>query len=208
MFYEMSYWDNWYENHTELFDWYVQLPVFFQHIQNYLNPDMNILVLGAGISRLPFQFYDLGYKNITCIDFSAGAKRNVEGELRKRPEITYLVKDVMEIGKSTFNSLFDIVIDKGLLDCLLTNSFEPLTAMKQAIEAVYQVMNQKSKWFTLSFDGIDRQEMLEYCTSKIFIVSKPYKVVPPALEISLQTMPTFYLYKMEHLPIAASVHKS
>lgn len=56
----------------------------------------------------------------------------MEGELRRRPEIEYLVKDVAELNKSLFNKLFDIVIDKGLLDCLLTNSFEPLTAMKQS----------------------------------------------------------------------------
>lgn len=49
----------------------------------------------------------------------------MEGELRRRPEIEYLVKDVAELNKSLFNKLFDIVIDKGLLDCLLTNSFEP-----------------------------------------------------------------------------------
>lgn len=204
MFYELKYWDDWYESHTELFDWYVQLPVFFTHIQKHFHPDKNILVLGAGVSRLPYQLYDLGYKNVTCIDFSAGAKKNMEGELRKRPGMVYIVRDVAELNKSLFDHLFDIVIDKGLLDCLLTNSFEPLTAMKQAIETVYQIMSPKSMWFTLSFDGIDRQEMLEYCTSKTFVVSKPYKVIPPALEISIQTMPTFYLYKLEHMPAASA----
>lgn len=132
----------------------------------------------------------------------------MEGELRRRPEIEYLVKDVAELNKSLFNKLFDIVIDKGLLDCLLTNSFEPLTAMKQAIETVYRLMNLNSVWFTLSFDGLDRQEMLEYCTSKTFVVSKPYKVIPPALEISLQTMPTFYLYKLEYMPVVSGTNEA
>ncbi|TNJ28065.1 Endothelin-converting enzyme 1 [Giardia muris] len=202
MYFEPAFWEQRYVEHPELFDWYVQLPIFYEHIKPKLTKDDRILILGAGTSRLPFQLFDLGYHDITCIDFAEGARRGVEKELQTREGIRYVVQDARTMNLTGQEGHFTIVIEKGMLDCVLTNTFEPLTAAKEVINNVKRFLTPHATWFSLSFDGTDRKEILEYCTTYTFIVSDPYKIVPPALDPVPAVMPIFYLYKLEYAIIA------
>ena len=69
-----AYWDERYaaDDGAE-FDWYQNWPSLKMHILPLLgsNTDAEILIPGCGNSSLPCAIYDGGFKNVTCVDFSA-----------------------------------------------------------------------------------------------------------------------------------------
>ncbi|CAL5983873.1 Endothelin-converting_enzyme 1 [Hexamita inflata] len=153
-FHNPNFWEQRYEQHPELFDWYAQLPQFQQHVLPLIEPTSKILILGGGTSRLPFQLYDLGYKYITVVDFSLNAKKAVQNALLDRPEIQYIMSDINCFDS---NSKFDFVFDKGCIDCVLANPQEPVESLKIVLKNIHRLMNQKAVWVSISFD-IDREE--------------------------------------------------
>jgi len=73
---------------------------------------------GCGNSKFSEHLYDLGYKNITNIDFSGIVIDQMKERYKESyPEITFLEMDACDM---TFeNNSFDFILDKGLLDSIL-----------------------------------------------------------------------------------------
>lgn len=196
MFSELNFWERRYKGKPELFDWYVQLPVFIGLMRSHFQPDYRFLVLGAGTSRLPYQLYDMGFHNITCIDFSPHARDSMASEVKSRTGLEYLVQDVLELR---LPDLFDVVIEKSLFDCLLTTPHEPLMVLRSTIKQVRNVVKPEGLLFSLSFDSMERPEILEYASHGLFSVTEPLTVKPIVLEATTARIPNFYLYTMKAL---------
>ena len=65
-----NYWNTRYENDKESFEWYQHFVGIQEIVEQYLEPESKILIVGCGNSKLCSEIYDLDFKNITCIDFS------------------------------------------------------------------------------------------------------------------------------------------
>ena len=85
-------------------------------LQEYTNP--KILMVGCGNSKLSESLYDVGYKDITNIDFSPICIEQMQNKYKATyPEMHFLEMDACDM---TFeNSYFDFIIDKGLIDSIL-----------------------------------------------------------------------------------------
>lgn len=73
--------------------------------------------------------------------------------LELRPEIKYMITDVQKFFSS---DKYDIIIDKGLVDCLLSNPSDPLGQLKRVMSNIAEVMHDRSCWISISFD-IERE---------------------------------------------------
>ena len=108
-----EYWDNRYSSRPEPFDW-LQTLLF-----KYINKNDNILHIGCGNSRLPETLSDEGYEKITNIDFSQKVIEQISERYQKYyPKMKFKVMDILNMKEFEENS-FEIVIDKGALDCIL-----------------------------------------------------------------------------------------
>ncbi len=86
---------------------------------------MEIFYPGCGTSSLGYDLYNLGYHNVSNVDFSSVVieqmcKRNLLGSGRAKGlyDMDYAVMDVRELD-SLPDHCFDLIVDKGLLDSLL-----------------------------------------------------------------------------------------
>jgi hypothetical protein len=107
--------------------------IAFDEILKYISPGSSCLIVGCGVSRLPRVIYDA--HNVKCIDNPTkivcfdSSKECLEQLKTQFPSplpesIDLVCGDVLNLtnsldGANSSNTLFDIIIDKGLLDALL-----------------------------------------------------------------------------------------
>ncbi|ORX49492.1 S-adenosyl-L-methionine-dependent methyltransferase [Hesseltinella vesiculosa] len=154
-----EYWEERYkqEDLNTTFDWfktYDELKVLFdQHIPN---KDASILILGCGNSTLGEDMYRDGYKNITNIDYSKTVVDNMKDRCADMPEMTWLEMDIRDLKFDTES--FDVVIDKGTMDALLTGvkdqwnpGEEVVSEVKKEVDEVARVLKMGGLFLYITF---------------------------------------------------------
>jgi len=111
-----SYWDSQYKADSSDFDWYQQyghLEVLFSCIRN----DMNVLVTGAGTSRIGVELAERGVASVQHIEQSEHAVNAMKARYGNSGGATWAQMDVCKM--TTANGTFDVVVDKACLDAIL-----------------------------------------------------------------------------------------
>ncbi|CAI5776318.1 eEF1A lysine and N-terminal methyltransferase isoform X3 [Podarcis lilfordi] len=119
-----GYWERFFrERGGRAFEWYGEWQDLRASLGRYLRPRDSILVAGCGNSELSEQLYDEGYQDITNVDISEVViKQMQERNAHLRPKMTYMVMDVLQMDFP--DERFQVVLDKGTLDALLTDGEE------------------------------------------------------------------------------------
>jgi 2-polyprenyl-3-methyl-5-hydroxy-6-metoxy-1,4-benzoquinol methylase len=135
---ERDYWDKRYsESDNSLYDWYREYSTCEDlkiTIQQYVDKNNKILMVGCGNSQMSEQMYLDGYKSITSIDFSGAAITRMQQRAKKMNlNLEYLEMDARYL---TFaDESFDTVIDKGTVDAMMCgqNSLPNIATMCKEI---------------------------------------------------------------------------
>ncbi|AFR98749.2 hypothetical protein CNAG_06520 [Cryptococcus neoformans var. grubii H99] len=143
-----EYWEERYakESDGRTFDWFLSpsyLIPFFEELTADIDAgkDARILMLGCGNSALGEVLYDAGWKNIVNIDYSKIVIEQMqERHVEKRPEMTWLEMDVMNLKFG--ENEFDLVIDKGTMDAMLTTKGDPWNPPEKDIKACTQEISE------------------------------------------------------------------
>ncbi|XP_054835158.1 eEF1A lysine and N-terminal methyltransferase [Eublepharis macularius] len=116
-----GYWERFFRERGErAFEWYGEWEELREPLGRYLRPRDSILVVGCGNSELSEQLYDEGYQSIINVDISERViKQMGERSAHLRPKMSYLVMDVLQMDFP--DGHFQVVLDKGTLDALLTD---------------------------------------------------------------------------------------
>ena len=122
-YHEKDFWDDFYKNRNpevENINWYFDITkVNIKDFSlNNLSKEDEILLVGAGLSSILDYFNDNDYEKITIFDFSEELVKILTDKYNKDWAIDYY--DILEINDSFANE-FNIIIDKGCLDCILTD---------------------------------------------------------------------------------------
>ncbi|XP_033007098.1 eEF1A lysine and N-terminal methyltransferase isoform X1 [Lacerta agilis] len=119
-----GYWERFFrERGGRAFEWYGEWQDLRASLGRYLRPRDSILVAGCGNSELSEQLYDEGYQDIINVDISEVViKQMQERNAHLRPKMTYMVMDVLQMDFP--DERFQVVLDKGTLDALLTDEEE------------------------------------------------------------------------------------
>uniref|UniRef100_A0A0K8SVF3 Methyltransferase domain-containing protein n=2 Tax=Lygus hesperus TaxID=30085 RepID=A0A0K8SVF3_LYGHE len=116
-----DYWEAFFKlRGSKSFEWYGEYPELSSHLHKYMKPKETILVVGCGNSKLSGDLYDVGYRNITNIDISKTAikqMKSLHGETR--PEMIFEEMDALNMTFGSEN--FNVVFDKGTLDALFSD---------------------------------------------------------------------------------------
>lgn len=161
-------WDNFFKirGNDDSFEWYAEWSELRDPLLAQLSADappggapasetsagtpspMQILVPGCGNSRLSEHLYDLGFKDITNIDFSKVVisdmlRRNV----RARPGMRWRVMDMTAM--QFMDETFDAVIDKGGLDALMEPKLGPKLG-NQYLSEVKRVLKSGGRFVCLT----------------------------------------------------------
>ncbi|KAH9094579.1 hypothetical protein LEN26_018224 [Aphanomyces euteiches] len=107
-----------------------------------------ILVPGCGISALSFELYHDGFQNITNIDFSSVAiermTQSQQKQLGLHNSMQFVTMDAMHM-EAFPAACFDVILDKGLLDSLLTHPTENVEHTLALLDELYRIRG----WFIL-----------------------------------------------------------
>ncbi|KAM6305409.1 eEF1A lysine and N-terminal methyltransferase isoform 2-T2 [Aegotheles albertisi] len=123
------YWDRFFRQRGQRpFEWYGAFPELCPLLRKYLRPRDKVLVVGCGNSELSEQMYDVGMcEDIVNIDISDAVIRQMQERSRsKRPKMSYLHMDMLQMDFP--DSHFQVVLDKGTLDAVLTDEEEATLA--------------------------------------------------------------------------------
>ncbi|NXP80154.1 MET13 protein, partial [Ramphastos sulfuratus] len=123
------YWDRFFRQRGQRpFEWYGAFPELCPVLHKYVRPRDKVLVVGCGNSELSEQMYDMGMcEDITNIDISDIVIHQMqERSGSKRPKMSYLVMDMLQMDFP--DAQFQVVLDKGTLDAILTDEEEATLA--------------------------------------------------------------------------------
>lgn len=144
---KQEYWDERYTRDPEPFDWYQRWSGIRDVLTEYIKPTQNILVIGAGNSRLSEEMFDEGFAQITNIDTSLVAVKAMQDKYKDKDGMVYAQMDVrqMELQDGTYNC----VIDKGTLDSVLCGEASTLNVQK-ALSEIARVLDNKGVFICIS----------------------------------------------------------
>ncbi|VDK82352.1 unnamed protein product, partial [Cylicostephanus goldi] len=138
-----EYWEERFKSEEE-FEWLADFNAFKHLILPNLRTDSRILHIGCGSSQMSMQLFDLGYRNITNVDYSQvliGTKQ------RLHPEMKWICDDIRSLDSIPSNS-FDVVLEKATLEALLVKEKSPWSPSDAALETLESVMKSVARVLT------------------------------------------------------------
>jgi SAM-dependent methyltransferase len=127
-----AYWEARYANTTDSFDWFKPVPLSILTFPK----SSKIIHLGCGNSELGHFLYQNGWTNICNVDYSP----SVISLMKTRyPLMEWIVADIFDL--SSFLS-FDVAIDKGTLDALLTDPYDQWDPEPQVRDKILRYTTQ------------------------------------------------------------------
>jgi len=149
-----SYWDERYTKDPEPFDWYQRYSGIKDLIAQYVKKSDNILMSGAGNSRLSEDMYDDGYTTIANIDISRVCIDQMIEKYRDKPTLTWQQMNVCALEFP--DESFDVVLDKGTADSILCGEGSTANAAKMCQE-VSRVLKPSGTFVVVSYGVPDNR---------------------------------------------------
>ncbi|KAM6077671.1 eEF1A lysine and N-terminal methyltransferase isoform 2-T4 [Theristicus caerulescens] len=147
-----QYWDRFFRQRGQRpFEWYGAFPELCPVLHKYIRPRDKVLVVGCGNSELSEQMYDMGMcEDIVNIDISDAVIRQMQERSRsKRPKMSYLLMDMLQMDFP--DAHFQVVLDKGTLDAVLTSEEEAtLTKVDKMFAEISRVLQVGGRYFCVS----------------------------------------------------------
>ena len=159
-----SYWEKFFKKRDNLpFEWYGDYENLRHLLEKYIKIKDNVLQVGCGSSLLAEQLYDSGFRLLSNIDLNETVinqmkKRN----LKLRPELHFEHMDATTLRYE--NESFNVVLDKGTADALLSSSSKNQLVNSQSeenlkclnLDTLESFLNEEDLKFLKLFSEADR----------------------------------------------------
>ncbi|VDM78265.1 unnamed protein product [Strongylus vulgaris] len=107
-----------------------------------------ILHIGCGSSQMSMQLYDMGYKNITNVDYSQVL---IENSQSLYPNMKRVYDDIRSLATIPSCS-FDVVLEKATIEALLVKEKSPWSSSEEALATVESIFKAVAR--VLTSDGV------------------------------------------------------
>nr|XP_031857942.1 uncharacterized protein CI109_006654 [Kwoniella shandongensis]KAA5525014.1 hypothetical protein CI109_006654 [Kwoniella shandongensis] len=148
-----EYWEQRYaaESDGTTFDWFLS-PAYLLPLFEELTSDIGgdkakgkgkearILMLGCGNSGLSEELYDAGWTNIVNLDYSKVVIEQMSQRHASRELMTWQEMDVLDLKYN--EEEFDLVVDKGTMDAMLTTKGDPWNPPEKDIKTCTQEVSE------------------------------------------------------------------
>ncbi|XP_047560683.1 eEF1A lysine and N-terminal methyltransferase isoform X2 [Lutra lutra] len=146
-----EYWEKFFQlRGKRAFEWYGSYLELCGVLHKYMKPREKVLVIGCGNSELSEQLYDVGYLDIVNIDISEVViKQMKERNASRRPQMSFLKMDMTQMEFP--DASFQVVLDKGTLDAVLTDEEEKtLHQVDRMLAEVGRVLQVGGRYLCIS----------------------------------------------------------
>jgi len=103
-------------------------------------------MLGCGNSALSEAMYDAGWRNIVNVDYSPAVISTMAQRHTSRPSMSWEVMDVLDLWYP--DASFDLVIDKGTMDAMLTTKGDPWNPPAKDVRACTREVDEALRVLT------------------------------------------------------------
>jgi ubiquinone/menaquinone biosynthesis C-methylase UbiE len=154
---KLEYWDDRYSKDSDPYDWYERYSDLTTILKEYMQPQHQILHIGCGNSRLTEEMYNDNFHNITSIDFSTVAIKQMIEKSKAMAELKFIAMDTRKLEFA--NNSFEVVIDKGTLDSILCG--DNATANSDSmLKEIQRVLADGGVYICISFGYPDIREAI------------------------------------------------
>eukprot|EP00191_Tetraselmis_sp_GSL018_P018149 CAMPEP_0177591760 /NCGR_PEP_ID=MMETSP0419_2-20121207/8178_1 /TAXON_ID=582737 /ORGANISM="Tetraselmis sp., Strain GSL018" /LENGTH=200 /DNA_ID=CAMNT_0019082541 /DNA_START=548 /DNA_END=1146 /DNA_ORIENTATION=- len=148
-----SFWDAYYTENlqkTRQEEWLCTKRELDGWLEKVIGPKLSVLVIGCGLSDLAEQIYDEDEcRDITCVDWSRPLiARKAEENSRARAGLQYHAAD-MTSPVSFKHFGFDLILDKGLFDCVMCRS-DAADAARMLVHNAHQLLRPEGRYVVIS----------------------------------------------------------
>lgn len=131
-------WEQRYATDDSEYDWYISAEECCDIVENLAKPDEEIIYLGCGTSAVGSELYKRGKRFITNVDQSPEVIQVMNTRCSTMTDMQFVEMDVTRLPKD-LTGVFQLALDKGLLDSLLCNNAKSkaeryLTEVKRIIK--------------------------------------------------------------------------
>jgi len=152
-----EYWDIYYEDQGgEPFDWYQDYEQLKPFLLENVNFSDKILMVGCGNSLCSEKMIEDGYKDISNIDISQLVIDQMKERNSAIPSLKYLQMDVRKMDFA--DKAFDVVIDKGTLDSILSVKGSVANAELMCTE-ISRILRGGGKFIEITYGDPKRRMM-------------------------------------------------
>ena len=138
----LEYWEDRYAQDNGIFDWFGGYSAGLQTKLEELIPiDSKILHLGCGNSELGQKMYSR-YPNMVNLDYSAKVIEQMRKKTADLDKMSWILGDIFDLDKAVGDELFEVALDKGTLDALLTKQHDPWNPDEEIVEKIEAYMKQ------------------------------------------------------------------
>ncbi|EFO90711.1 hypothetical protein CRE_07991 [Caenorhabditis remanei] len=149
----MDYWDERFKTEKN-FEWLSGLEAFEHIITPLISKDSRIAHIGCGSSQVSMQLWNLGFKNITNVDYSQVLIEN--GKL-EHPYMEWVTDDITTLANCESSS-FDVVFEKATIEAILVTeksawepSDEALRNLENIFSSICRVLKADGMFISVSF---------------------------------------------------------
>ncbi|CAI4223148.1 unnamed protein product [Auanema sp. JU1783] len=144
-----EYWNERFST-EESFEWLKDFSAFQHLVLPELKSDSRILHIGCGNSQMSMRLLEMGFKNITNLDYSEKGRE-------KYPEMDWVCDDIRSL-ESLQNESFDVVLEKATIEALLVGeksawnpSDEALVTVDNVLKSIRRVLAPRGVFISISF---------------------------------------------------------
>lgn len=149
---KQGFWDDYYKSHSnEDFEWFLnpkEIKDMFRILEKGSPSDNLVLDVGCGYSNVLEHFYQKGYKKMVGIDYSLSVVERQREKYAKVAEFfEFYQMDALDTDFQ--DKQFDLIVDKGLLDCFLVGLKEwaKLSALRTVLSPGNESNPEKRRHF-------------------------------------------------------------
>uniref|UniRef100_A0A0M3HT19 Methyltransf_11 domain-containing protein n=2 Tax=Ascaris TaxID=6251 RepID=A0A0M3HT19_ASCLU len=150
---DVAYWNERFAS-EENFEWLAKWEDFSHLVLPHLKLDDRILHIGCGNSNLSMILYELGFHNITNVDFSSVL---IEKFSLAYPHMKWICDDMRGLKRLPTCS-FDVIIEKASIESLTVDEKSPwnysedaITNIDTVLSGIFRVLAQNGIYFSISF---------------------------------------------------------
>lgn len=177
-----EYWENRYLNNEIPWDIGYPSPALSAYFQNIQDPNLKILIPGAGNSHEAGWLWNNGFKNVWVLDISPTALGNFQNSFPDFPKTQLLENDFFQLQDK-----FDLILEQTFF-CAINPELR-----KDYVKATHQLLKPEGKLVGLLFDfplteagppfGGSKEEYVEIFAEhfKIHRLEKSYNSIKPRM---------------------------
>ncbi|CAI5732256.1 unnamed protein product [Peronospora destructor] len=145
---KVTYWEERYAKDSEPFDWYQRYEGLKELLNQYVKKTDNILMAGAGNSRLSEEMVNDDYQKVMNVDVSEIVIQQMAAKYKDQAEKLQWQK--MNMCSLEFaNETYDAVVDKSTMDSILCGEGSTANVSKMCQE-IYRVLKPNGVYFIVS----------------------------------------------------------